>query len=208
VARLQDFERELTIATDGLGPKEIAKQLAAFAIESRGEAIASGEASADYETFVNGRAGAAESQVEPPGPIVYVFHYGSDVAQFTLEWARAASPVQSGAYRDSWFILVEGAQVSAEAIPPGASFIVTNDQPYARKIAVGSMNLSVPPRIVERMRQAAMARYGNSYRFNIRMITLQGGYVLKGHRRGRRSTRKDTRAGAVMTYPALEISPK
>jgi hypothetical protein len=217
MARLKDFERELRVATAGLDPAAIAALLARTAEEALAEAIGSGQASPAYTRYVNGRADIAEEQVKPPGPILYVFEYGAEIARFALDWARAASPVHSGAYRNSWFAMVGGVQVNPDApsaIPPGAAITITNDQPYARKIEVGHMVMSVPPRIVERLKTAVMGRYGNFVSARTSQIRLEGGYILKGRfTRGigkfaRKGLRKDTAAGAEMTYPALQIAPR
>jgi hypothetical protein len=92
------------------------------------------------------------------------------------------------------------------------SFILVNDQPYARKVDVGHMRMSVPPGIVERTKQQLLAKYGNSVTARRIVIDLAGGYVLKGHfRKGarpfsRKGLRKDTKAGQPLNYPALLVA--
>jgi len=210
MARLNEFERELKVATAGLDDDAIAKLLAETAEEARDAAISAGEASAHYETFVNYEEGRSEEQVKPPGPIIYVFDYGIEIAQFALELARALSPVRSGAYRDAWFLLDEsGAQTTPENLTPGAPFTITNDKPYARKIEVGAMKVSVPPGIVERLRKGVLGRYGNSVSAKVKFIKLEGGYVLKRHGTGGRQRRRDERAaGTAINYPALVVAPR
>lgn len=206
MARLGAFDREIAVATAGLSEPEIAKKLARTAHEALAQSIAAGEASPAYRKFVNGRPDADEETVRPPGPILYLFDYATEIAEFALQWARDNSPLLSGAYRDAWFVLAGGQQVAPSEIPPGSSFIVTNDRPYARKIEVGTATFSVPPGIVERLRQAVLSRYGNLVSANVRFISLQGGYVLKG--RGRRAARRDRRPGAQLTYPSLVLDPR
>jgi hypothetical protein len=214
MARLQAFERELRVATRDLDPDQISKMLAATAKEALANAIRSDEASPNYRRYVNGQADLGEEQVRAPGPIVYEFSYQSEIALFALDWAAKNSPVWSGDYRHSWYVLVDGAPVDPAAIPPGATMLITNDRPYARKIDVGHMRLSVPPGIIERMRQVVLGRYGNIVSVNGKAVRLAGGYVLRGRfRKGfrahaRKGLKKDTQAGTPMTYPALEIAPR
>lgn len=197
---LTGFERDLRLALADLSPKEIAKQLAAAAHEAVDGAIANGEASEHYALFVNGESNRAEEQVEPPGPIVYVFDYQAEIAQFALAWARASSPVSSGAYRDAWFILADGAVTDPKDVTEGQTLLITNDRPYARKIEVGAMKVNIPPLIVERLRQAVRAEYP-FVAADVKYVQLAGGYVLKRHK-----GRNGRRAGDQISYPALEIS--
>lgn len=214
MARPQAFERELRLATAFLDPQNISRELAAFARQSLAQVQASGQASQFYEKSVNGRRGAAEETVVPPGPIVYDFSYLPEIAEFALEFARNRSPVDSGRYKGSWFVLVNGETVpDLSAIPDDAELVITNDQPYHRKIDVGAMKMRVPPGIVEDTRQAVMRRFGNVIRAERRFVNLASGrgdtevpYILRrgSQRKGR--TDKDRRAGAEMTYPALVIT--
>lgn len=213
MARLGTFDREIKVATAGLEPAAIRRKLADVARAERdrvlNEQSSRGGAAPTVRTAVNGREGLSEEQVEPPGPIVYVFDYAPEIAFFALDAARRLSPVASGKYRDAWFAMAGGKKVAVDAIPPGADLIITNDRPYARKIQVGAMKrMTVPPGIVERLRQLVLNRYGNAVNASVRFITLSGGYVLKGRGRGKRGTRKDVRAGQQIAYPALVIKAR
>lgn len=213
--RIQTFERDLRLATADIAPEKIAAELAKFARQSLSEAIQSGEGSERYEKYVNGRLGAQEETVAPPGPILYVFHWWREIIEFALQTAVERSPEKSGDYKKSWFIMTPGGVVkSFDEIPINSTVILTNNQPYARKIDVGHMRMSVPPGIIEDVRKAVMSRFGNFVTAKRTMIPLPGGYVLKGRfRRGyrpfaRTKLRPDTAAGAQMTYPALVLSMK
>ncbi len=215
MARLTDGElnRRIALATADISPENLAKELAAFARTSLREAISEGEASDIYEKFVNGRSGVEEEQVVPPGPIVYLFQWWTDIIEFGLRTLIDRSPEQSGSYKQSWFAMVNGAVVSDYTrIPIEAQVVLTNNQPYSRKIEVGHMHMSVPPGVVEDCRRVVMRRYGNLIDVKATMITLPGGYILKGRfTRGvrphaRRKLRKDTMAGAQMTYPSLVLT--
>lgn len=233
MGRLQDFEREIKIATAGFEPAEIAKRVAAIARAERDKVLAE-QAARDgiepkHRVFVDGQEGASEDAVSPGGRIVYLFEYWTEIAIYGLAFLRGRSPVESGAYRDAWFALIGGEggeKVEPEAIPFGTEeLFLVNDKPYARKIHVGAGRFSAPPGIAEDGRQAINARYGNIVKAEVRFITLAGGYVLKGRaprraaapsrrssatRAGRTTlaSRKDTAAGQAMTYPAVHIAPR
>ncbi len=209
---LSEINRRLVLATADLAPEAIAGELARFARRSLSEAIQSGEASDRYETFVNGREGVPEEMVEPPGPIVYIFNWWRDIIEFGLSALVDRSPERSGRYKRSWFAMVNGTPVSDyDRIPPSAVVYLTNNQPYSRKIEVGYMEMSVPPGVVEDCALTVKRRFGNTFDIKATMITLPNGYILKGvFRRGirpqsRKKLRRDTMAGAVMTYPSLRL---
>lgn len=202
---LKEIDLEIEVATAGLRPEEIAKDLADTAEAELAAVIADGEASESYTRFVNGREGVPEEQVVPPGPIVYLFHYSDELATWALQWARDNSPIESGRYRDAWFVMVNGVRADPKDVPPDAEIVITNDEPYARKIETsGKDHFSVPPGIVERLRLAVLSQFGaHIASAEIRYIALEGGYVLHG--RGRRS--RSRHAGEEMTYPALVLKP-
>lgn len=198
--KLSAFDRDLRLFVQDCQPAEISRALAEFARSSRDAAIAEGIASPRYRTIVDGTPGAPEERVRPDGKIVYDFDVWDGVIPYALAFAQARSPRKSGTYAKSWFAMVNGAPWDGDTVPFGAEVIVTNDQPYHRKIDVGAMEMSVPPGIVEDVRQAVQRRFGNALKAEVDFIHLAGGYVLKGRSRRKR---KDTRAGQPLTYPAL-----
>lgn len=215
MARISTFAKDLQLATAGISPENIAKELAAFARSELSKAIQEGEGSERYERYVNGNLGAAEETVVPPGPILYVFHWWREIIEFALQSAVERSPEKSGRYKQSWFVMTTGGVIkSFDEIPINSTVILTNNQPYSRKIDVGHMRMSVPPGVIEDVRKMVMSRFGNFVTTKRTMIPLPGGYILKGHfRRGyrpyaRTKLRADTQAGAQMTYPALILSMK
>lgn len=184
MARPQAFERELKLATAGLEPAAISALLAQAAKQALVEAQSQGVAAREFVRSVNGRVGAPEESVIAPGPIVYSFNWLPEIAAYALAFVEERSPVASGRFRRSWFVMVNGALVTDfEAVPLDAEIIITNDQPYARKIEVGHMKMRVPPGIVEDAQQAVMRRYGNIVKARKRFINLSGAYVLSGNQR-------------------------
>lgn len=215
MARISTFAKDLQLATASIAPENIAKELAAFARSELAKSIQEGEGSERYDRYVNGRLGATEESVIPPGPILYVFHWWREIIEFALQSAVERSPEKSGRYKQSWFIMTPGGVVkSFDEIPINSTVILTNNQPYHRKIDVGHMRMSVPPGVIEDVRKMVMARFGNFVVAKRTMIPLPGGYILKGRfRKGyrpyaRTKLRPDTAAGAQMTYPALVLTMK
>ncbi len=215
MARISTFAKDLQLATAGMAPENIAKELAAFARRELAKSIQEGEGSERYDKYVNGVLGAAEERVQPPGPILYVFHWWREIIEFALQSAVERSPEKSGDYKRSWFIMTPGGVIkNFDEIPINSTVILTNNQPYARKIDVGHMRMSVPPGVIEDVRKMVMSKFGNFVTAKRTMIPLPGGYVLKGRfRRGyrpfaRTKLRADTSAGAQMTYPALVLTMK
>ena len=207
MARPRAFDRELRLATAGLEPQAVSRLLAQFARQELAKVQASGEAPQHYVRSVNGRIGTLEESVIPPGPIVHSFNALPEVAQYALAFAKERSPVRSGRFKNSWFVMVNGRQIAnLEEIPLDGELILTNDQPYSRKIEVGHMKMRVPPGIVEDTRQAVMRRFGNIVAAQKRFIPLQRPYILKrgSQRRGRAD--KDRSGGRELTYPALVVS--
>lgn len=213
MARLQTFAKDIQLATAGISPQNIAAELAKFAQSELAQSIANGEGSPLYDRYVNGVKDAPESAVVAPGPILYDFIWWQEVVEFALQFLVERSPIRSGRYKRSWIVMADGSPVSDPSkIPIDAEVIITNDQPYSRKIDVGHMKMSVPPFVIEDARQAIMRIFGNMLTAKRTLIDLPDAYILKGYfrkgirPRARTKLRKDTMAGAKMTYPALVLT--
>jgi hypothetical protein len=213
MARLQTFAKDIQLATAAISPQNVAAELAKLAQSELANSISSGEGSPDYDRYVNGNLGAPESSVVPPGPILYVFNWWTDIVEYALQTLVQKSPVRSGRYIESWVIRADGSQVSSPKSIKVASLVeITNTQPYHRKIDVGHMHMSVPHQLIETTRQSVNRIWGNLITAQRTMITLPGGYILKGYfRRGirprsRTKLQKDTGAGSPMLYPTLSLA--
>lgn len=210
------FETVIRLQLDKYSPEQARLKHIEIARAGLGAFLAGQSTRPDVRIETDGHAASSENEVRPFGIITYRFQRMGEVAAFALTQARALSPVDSGAYRNAWFFLVDGAEVGMDAIASAKSFILTNDQPYARKIHVGAKGFEryVPPGIVEKVRQLVIKKYGTIVVTNLEFITLEGGYVLrKGLRhihKGRRygGIRSDAQAGSELTYPALAFTPK
>lgn len=195
----ETFARDLQLATAGLEPVAIAAQLARFARAELADAIQRGEASPTYARFVNGREGAPEESVVPPGPILYVFSAWGEIIPWALADLEKRSPRKSGAYAFAHIVMVGGRPVSdPSAIDPSATVNIVNTQPYSRKIEFGHMRMSVPSGVYEAAAVAIERQFKDAVDVRWTQVQLPNGYVLKG--RGRRS-----KPGERMTYPALQL---
>lgn len=208
---------------------ELTRLHAEVARQAKQEVIDEAGMEPGVETYVDGRRGASEDSVRPFGMIAYHFTYWDEVARFALETAEQLSPSLSGAYRTSWFVLVDGEVMQPETIPATAEQVfITNDQPYHRKIEVGGMTVRAPGQngIVEKTRQAVNQRFGNSVLAQTWFINLAGPgsdwrpetpWRLRSTHRdgsGRRTsfgpvnaTGRNTGNRGVINYPAVSIRP-
>ena len=213
MATFATFDRALKLATADLQPEAIARSLADYAIAERNALISSGRASANYTVAVNGRRGASEYSVTPPGPIYYEFSLWEPVITFAIEEIRRRSPEKSGRFKSSFVVLANGQPVTDwDSIPTTAEVILTNSQPYIRKVEGGIVGGGKARHVFDGTKRALASRFGNASRnsgaiaFETRWLTIQGGvmpgvpYILKG--RGR-SRRKDRQAGQPITYPSI-----
>jgi hypothetical protein len=240
MARLQFFESDIKVAIrNDLSREEIGRELAAFAKADMRAYLASLPARPHVRTFINGREGVREEAVIAPGPIVYELDFRIEVALLGLRTLRRDSPVRSGKYRRSHFVMVGGQEVTESALEsgrvvlhPASEIIITNDQPYHRKVHVGASGFRAYRHLYERARQVILRRFGQIVRVDIRFIDLSGPpaiggapvpWVLKTHGRRRRAAqdarssafraglqflagRTDTAAGQQVRYPALVIN--
>lgn len=210
------FETVIRVQLDRYGPEQAKQKHIAIARAGLAAFLAGQSARPDVRIEVDGHPASSEDQVQPFGVITYRFYRMREIVSFALDYARSVSPVDSGRYRDAWFPLFAGAEIALADVPNSGTIIVTNDQPYSRKINVGAKGFEryAPPGVVEKVRQAVRAKYGATVDANIEFITLDGGYVLKkGLRRihqGRRygGIRRDAQAGTPITYPSLALTPR
>jgi hypothetical protein len=227
------FDRELRLATADLEPEAINAALAQFAKKSLAEVISAGRASSRYERYVNGRQGAPEEAVEAPGPIVYEFSFWEPIITFAIDEITRRSPKKSGRFARSFVVLANQKPVTDYAsISPEAEVIITNVQPYIRKVEAGVVGGQKRFFVFDGTKRALARQFGNdsgrnaaAFRFDTKWLDIPGGilpgvpYILKGEH-GRRLTawranpksgprirrRKELEAGIPITYPAIVIN--
>jgi len=219
------FETVIRLQLDRYGPQEAQRRHVAAAKAGLAAYLGTQVPRPGVKLEVDGHAAAREEEVKPFGIIVYRFLRMGQIIPYALKMAREFSPVgeandtrpgHPGLYRESWFTLVEGRKVDVADIPPEAEVILTNNQPYSRKINTGAKGFEryVPPGIVEKVRQAVLAKFGNLVEAQIVFLDLEAAYTLKHDLRhiyrGRRygAPRNDARAGMPITYPGVLFSPR
>jgi len=222
---LRAFETVIRLQLDRYGPAEAKRRHIAAAKAGLAAYLGTQSPRPSVKLEVDGHAAAAEEEVKPFGIIVYRFLRMSEIMPYALKMAREFSPVgqandtrpgHPGLYRESWFFLVDGRKTDEVDIPPDAEVILTNNQPYSRKINTGAKGFEryVPPGIVEKVRQAVLAKYGNLVEAQIVFLDLEAAYTLKHDLRhiyrGRRygAPRNDARAGMPITYPGVQFAPR
>lgn len=235
MARIDFFEQDLRLATAGLEPEAIQRELAKFAKSERDKLIASGQASRNYVRYVNGSTSVPEEQVDIPGAIIYQFSLWEPILTFAMNELQRRSPVQTGRFRTSFLVLANQRPITDfDAISPEAEVIITNFQPYVRKAENGLLS-TAPRAVFDGTKRALAARFGNdgrnsaAFRFETKWLLVQSGlhpempYILKGNGpltrpvQNKRSSafrlgkdaltrRKDRQAGQPITYPSIIIN--
>jgi len=141
------------------------------------------------ETYANQVGNKALETVKLPGPIVSAFDYRREIAKVALEELRKASPVDSGAYRDSHMLYLNGGEIDQlpMILGPGDDIAITNPVPYARRIEVGKTKsgrafvLKVEPNVYERtLKRIILPKYRNAANLTFGYLTLPSGHIVKG----------------------------
>jgi hypothetical protein len=220
------FETVVRLQLDRFSPEEARRRHIGIARAGLDAFLAGQSAEPAVQLEVDGRPAASEEEVKPFGIIRYDFLRMNLVAPFAMSKAREFSPVgdasdarpgHPGLYRASWFFIgPDGHRLDENDIPAGSTIILTNNQPYSRKINSGAKGFEryAPPGVVEKVRQAVLGKFGATINASVVFLHLEGAHVLKNNLRhiykGRRygAPRRDARAGMDITYPGVELSPK
>ena len=113
---------------------------------------------------VDGAKDAPEETVRPDGTIIYNYSYLQPIVDYAMETLQTLSPVESGEHRSSHSLYVGGATASdVEQAVPGEEVYISNPLPYARKIEMGRMVMSLPgtDHVYEQAARAVKGRFGN-----------------------------------------------
>jgi hypothetical protein len=228
MALADKFRRTVHLMVDRrLSSADAHQRVGAFARARVAELISNGTGSPVFRRFVDNVEGAPEEAVRlDGGQIVYVWSKIALAAAYALSLAVERSPVHSGDYKRAWFLVVDNVPWTDDIarIPAGSVVILTNKEPYHRKIDTGGQRTSVPPLITEDVRQAVQRRFP-ALRVQRLFVNLPGGanYRLRGQGREsglsynkktatwtrkhapRPSRRSDRQAGALLSYPAVQM---
>lgn len=152
--------------------------------------------------------------------LIFRFLAMQDVVDFALAALRERSPVGStddehpGLYRDSHTVFLNGHVVtSVAAFRRGDQINISNPVPYARKIEIGRMQMSVAPNVYEDTAQVVAQRYGNRAAVRFTFMPVRFGDVAayaafsNRIRPGRRMSDK-ARRDWLSRQPAIEIKAR
>lgn len=201
---LEFFDREISIATAGISPENIAKELAKFARQELAKVIAAG-APRQFDTFVNGRQGAALESVIPPGPIVFQFVNWGVVIPAALDELKKRSPRRTGRYMNSFVVVVGGRTVVTDysKIRPDSEVVIFNAYPSTRKIETG--NNGPGARHFDLSRRALSSRFKGAFEFEMKYVDVPSGINPQVPYKLKRTTKRRS-AGTPLSYPALIIN--
>lgn len=208
-----EAEREILVSVENLTGQQASAAIAALAAEKRDEVIVRDHPS-NVTTYVDGREGAPLISVKANGLIRFEFSYLDEIVRTILDMLVSASPFAAkrpGAnppthYKEEHAIFIDGAEVMAlpTRIPPNSEIVITNLQPYARKVEKGfGPSLKSAHGVYQAVANLAARRYGNMAKiiYTWRQFPGQGPGGPK------------TRHGGVLTheqddnFPSIVIKP-
>lgn len=163
MARLNAVSRQIAVAANDT-MEEFHLYVAAVAKREHRAIMATDPRPNSFKRYVDGVEGAVEEAVRANGVIVYDYERMSEIVQYAMEVLFDLSPVDSGRYRTSHEIYIDGLGAGdLKNWAPGMEVAITNRQPYARKIEVGHMTMTVPgtDMVYQRARRKLLARFGN-----------------------------------------------
>lgn len=205
-----------------LSPAARSKHLAAFARRELRNLIQSGRASDAYTRVVDGRRDVSEDAVrgDGRGVITYYFSYTTEATMFAIAYLQRRSPVRSGRFRRGFIVSVNGRMIPAgsfnpRSAPSDAEIIITNTEPYNRKVDVQqvggrTLHFNVPPKMYEDCARAVNRRFGNTIRATRYYdIDFSGKYRLRARqvrKSGRYAGRVVRAKGDYVQSPGLIIA--
>lgn len=137
MARMPAFDRAINVVLKG-ARDQVQKALAEV-VEAELERVVRDDHPSGYEQFIDGVKDRPIADIEPFGEAVFHFTYHVEIVAFALETLRALSPVDSGKYKHSHGVFIDGNRVDDfRIIPPGSAVVIASTLPYARRLEVAS----------------------------------------------------------------------
>jgi hypothetical protein len=139
-----------------------------------------------HRTIVDGREGAAETQVKPDGEIDYEFELVNDLLVWVIEQLRTFAPVLSGQFQDSFVLFADGVQVDPDAaeIAPAREYVFLSPLAYSRKIEGADgrppESKQAPNGVFEPVAVLAAQRFGNQAEISFDFMAPRAGELLTG----------------------------
>lgn len=214
--KFSQFAERLTISARGLTAEQAEALLEATAKREKARVLTAQTARAGIapttETIVDRVRGAPIEAAGPASTILIEFGYLREIAQWIIDWLAGKAGKLSGAYANSFKLMVNGVESPITAINHETrEFIIINTRPYARRLELGLIKTG--PRagqpfaklqeryFVKSVIVHGNARFGNMAKLYHKMLPIEGGYRLKRAQ----GKRKDRQAGAEMLYPAIRV---
>jgi len=219
--RLEAFKRTITVDWRRQMDADARAFLVKTATESTQRIVAEQTARAgippQVETYANRPGNRDLKSVTLPGPIVSLFDYRPEIAAVALLELVRASPVESGTYRDSHTLFLNGIPVSGP-LPPLRTqdeLMIANPVPYARRLEIGRttsgrrFTRNVDNRIYETVaRRVLQPRYGAVAKIQFTYVGLPDAYVTKAALPSHYATTRVRRYGTKNGGPGSRILRK
>lgn len=180
MARLQTVSRQFTIAADKV-VGDIRAAHVALAKREHNKVMRTDPRPVVFTRIVDGHVGAAEDTVSKGGIIVYRYPRLSEVVAFAMQALFDASPVDSGEYRSSHTLFVNGAPASnLSNWRPGDEIVIANPLPYSRKIERGAMTMRVAgtDHVYDRVERKVARRFHNVASVDYTYRSIYAGAVM------------------------------
>jgi hypothetical protein len=168
----RDVEAMVAEAAD---PARRVEMFVSFAREAFGEVDAQNRAAAGREIpsthAVDGVAGAPLASAKVGSTIAWEWQLGIGIVAETLALLISGAPKRSGRFSKSFLVFADGVETAPEAIPPETiEVVITNTQPYARKIERGKVGGK--PAFFQGVAAVARSRFGNGAQVKFTFTSL------------------------------------
>lgn len=155
--------------------------------------------------------------------VVFRYAYAAQaqkIVDFALATLRSLSPVgkteegdeHPGLYRDSHMVFLNGRVVAdVKDWKRGDQINIANPVPYARKIELGQMKMSVPPNVYDKAHQKTAIEFADSFVVKFVYMPVRFGDIASFAafsqllKPGRRRMSQKARRDWLVRQPALEI---
>jgi len=141
-----------------------------------------------YKAWANTPANTNIATVEAPGPIVYEYYYSAEIVKEALKMLRDMSPHESGEYKRSHGLWIDGLPVKPDTpLRPEHEIFISNTVDYARRLEVGrttsGRTFTIQKKfshIYERATKRLNAKYEDVAHIYFNYVELPKAWEIKG----------------------------
>ena len=174
-----------------------------------------------YKAWANSPANTNIATVKAPGPIVYEYYYSAEIVKEALKMLQDMSPVESGKYKRSHGLWIDGLPVKPDTpLSPEHEIFIANTVDYSRRLEVGKTTsgrqFTIQKKyshIYERATKRLNAKYENVANIYFGYVQLPGAWEIKGRLpphymlpTGKKRKRRQN-VGELVRAPAIFIEP-